>query len=85
MTPGLKTTEFYLAAIATFIGLLMTSGMFADGSTAMRIAGVAAMALASIGYSTSRGTAKSAASPTVQTAQGNIVNPPPPPASGDTP
>lgn len=73
MKPGWKTTEFALSTLAALVGALLTSGLWADGSTPMRIAGVASIVLASIGYSWSRGAAKSAAN-TSQIAGGDLVN-----------
>jgi len=58
--PGYKTTEFYLSAFATLIGLLFASGAIHDGgaTTADKIAGLAVAALATAGYSVSRGMTK---------------------------
>lgn len=58
MTPGFKTTEFWLSLAATILGALMSSGLLADGTTAMRIAGVVAIVLGTLGYTVSRGLAK---------------------------
>lgn len=55
---GWRTTEFWLSIAAATIGALATSGMFADGSTAMRVVGIAGMVLAALGYSVARGMAK---------------------------
>jgi hypothetical protein len=57
--PGYATTEFWLSLIANLVGALMASGMFADGSTVMRVAGVAAMVLATLGYQAARAWVKS--------------------------
>ena len=56
--PGWKTTEFWLSAAATVIGLLFASGAIAEGGQADRWLGLVASALASLGYSVSRGLAK---------------------------
>jgi|TARA_R110000824_G_scaffold213999_6_gene400261 hypothetical protein len=61
---GWKTTEFWLASVATIVGILYASGAISpDGVSGLEkgIAFVAA-ALASFGYSHSRGAAKAAAS-----------------------
>ena len=58
--PGFKTTEFYFTLIATLIGLLMASGVIEAGSVWDKAVGMAAMVLASMGYSTSRGKVKAA-------------------------
>ena len=57
--PGYATTEFWLSVAANLVGALMASGLFADGSTVMRVAGVAAMVLATLGYQVARAKVKS--------------------------
>jgi hypothetical protein len=59
--PGWKTTEFWLSKVAIILGALLASGLVADGSSTMRIAGMAAVVLSSFGYTISRGMAKSGA------------------------
>lgn len=56
--PGYKTTEFWLTFAAVIVGLALESGAF--GGTIMNGLGLAAAALASAGYSWSRGIAKKA-------------------------
>lgn len=56
--PGYKTTEFWLSTIAVLIGLAYGSGLVSEGSQADKIVGFIAAALASLGYSVSRGLAK---------------------------
>jgi hypothetical protein len=63
-----------LSTLAAFVGALLTSGLLADGSTPMRIAGMASIVLASIGYSWSRGAAKAAKAAGTQIAGGDLVN-----------
>ena len=58
-SPGYKTTEFWLSAVASVIGLLYGSGVIAAGGAADHWIGFAVAALASMGYSVSRGIAKS--------------------------
>jgi len=58
--PGWKTTEFWLATVAMFVGTLQASGAFADESGLAKALAVAAMALASLGYSVARGKVKAA-------------------------
>lgn len=58
---GWKTTEFWLASVATLVGILYASGVVSpDGASGLEkgVAFVAA-ALASLGYSHSRGKVKS--------------------------
>lgn len=58
---GWKTTEFWLASVATVIGVLYASGAIApDGAgTVEKAVAFIASALASLGYSHSRGKVKS--------------------------
>lgn len=56
--PGWKTTEFWATAAVSIIGLLMTSGVIQSGSSWDKAIGLAAAALASMGYSASRATVK---------------------------
>jgi hypothetical protein len=59
--PGYKTTEFWLSAAVAVIGLLMSSGVIQTGSNLDKIIGIAASALAALGYSISRGNTKAGA------------------------
>lgn len=59
--PGWQTTEFWLALAAKLLGALLATGVIGDGTYAMRIAGVAAAVLTSLGYSVSRAVVKAAA------------------------
>lgn len=56
--PGYKTTEFWLAVAASLVGFAVASGAFVDGGQIMRGLGLISAALASAGYSHSRGIAK---------------------------
>ena len=56
--PGYKTTEFWLSAAATLISLAFASGVISEGSQIEKVVGFIAAALASLGYSVSRGIAK---------------------------
>jgi len=57
--PGWKTTEFWLSAAVSLIGLLMASGVIEPGGAWDKIVGLASAALSSLGYSASRGQVKS--------------------------
>lgn len=57
---GIKTTEFWLSAIAMLVALLLSSGLFSEGSIWVQALGVIATALASLGYSYTRGRTKAA-------------------------
>jgi len=61
MKPGYKTTEFWLTALASILGLLFASGAIPTDSGLDRILGGLATALATVGYSVSRGIAKKGA------------------------
>lgn len=56
--PGYRTTEFWLSLAATMLGLLWASGLVSEGSTTDKVIGFAAMVLAQLGYTVSRGLAK---------------------------
>lgn len=60
MKPGFKTTEFWLSLAATLLAFLMSSGLFVDGSTTMKLLGMAAGVLATLGYTASRAIVKRA-------------------------
>jgi len=57
--PGYKTTEFWLTAAASIIGLLFASGIIPTDSAIDKMLGMAVVALGTLGYSVSRGIAKS--------------------------
>lgn len=57
--PGYKTTEFWLAFGAMVLGMAAASGAFTPESTVGKIVGLGISVLASLGYSWSRGLAKS--------------------------
>jgi hypothetical protein len=56
--PGYKTTEFYLAGVATLLGMLFASGVLGDGGTDLKIASLVASVLATLGYTVARTKAK---------------------------
>lgn len=56
--PGFKTSEFWMVVAANLVNAMLVSGLFGDGSTGMKILGVVAMTLSTLGYSVSRGLAK---------------------------
>ena len=57
--PGYKTTEFYLSTAATVLGLIFAAGIIPSAGPWAQIAGLAASVLGALGYSVSRGLAKS--------------------------
>ena len=58
MKPGWKTTEFWLAAIASLVALVIGSGAVVEGSTVGKAIALVAAALASMGYSQARASVK---------------------------
>jgi uncharacterized protein (DUF697 family) len=50
MRTGLRTTECWLAVAAQLLGTLLATGVLGQGTVAETIAGVAASALAALGY-----------------------------------
>ena len=71
MKPGYRTTEFWLTLAANILGSFLASGVIETDSQAMRICGVAAMILTSMGYSVSRGMAKGSTPPASGPAPGD--------------
>ena len=65
ITPGYKTTEFWLTVAAQVAGVLTVSGVFAPGSQAAQITALAVMVLAALGYSFNRSAVKTASLPTL--------------------
>jgi hypothetical protein len=62
MKPGWKTTEFILSTLTALLGVAIAGGFLdLEGVSALdKIAGLAAAALAAMGYSVSRGKVKAA-------------------------
>ncbi len=60
MKPGVKTSEFWLSLVAVLLGAFLASDLMPAGHWAVKVAGIAAAALAAFGYSVSRGNAKAA-------------------------
>jgi hypothetical protein len=58
MKPGWKTTEFWMSLAAAAMGATLASGVIPSESPWVKVLSVPAMALASLGYSYSRGKAK---------------------------
>lgn len=52
-TPGYKTTEFWFTLIANVVGALLTSGLVTNDHV-LKILGLAAMILSSLGYTAAR-------------------------------
>jgi len=58
--PGYKTTEFWLAAVASLGGLVMASGAVGEDSTIGKVVGLILTGLATMGYTASRSAVKKA-------------------------
>lgn len=60
--PGYKTTEFWITLLVTIISTLYASGVISPegGSPTAKVIAFIAAALASLGYTVSRGVAKKA-------------------------
>lgn len=61
--PGYRSTEFWLGLAAVLIGAFLASGILPSDHWAIKVCGILAVALASLGYSISRGQAKSGGPP----------------------
>lgn len=59
-TQGWKTSEFWLALLATLVGTLLASGALPSAGVAYTALGFISTVLASLGYSASRGKVKAA-------------------------
>ena len=59
--PGYKTTEFYLSAFASFVGMAISMGLVPTTGEWPRIAGLIVCLLSSLGYTAQRGIVKFAA------------------------
>jgi hypothetical protein len=57
--PGYRTTEFWITVAVVFLSLLMTSGLIGDASPVAKIIGLIVDTAAAMGYTYSRGLAKS--------------------------
>jgi len=55
---GWKTTEFWFSLVTAIVGGLLSSGIFPESSTSMKLLGLAAMILSGLGYTLSRTVAK---------------------------
>jgi hypothetical protein len=55
---GIKSTEFWLSLSAVIVGAFMASGIFPADHIAVKVAGIVATVLASLGYTWSRTQAK---------------------------
>ena len=58
VTPGYKSSEFWLTVASSAVGLAVASGAFPMESPTGKLMGLLMMILANLGYSVSRGMAK---------------------------
>ena len=56
--PGYKTTEFWMAAGATFVGLAIASGVIPETGVWPKVVGLVVAAFTAMGYTVSRGMVK---------------------------
>lgn len=61
VTPGVKTSEFWLHVLALTVAALLASDLIPAGSDALKIAGILASVLTSLGYSAVRTSVKNTA------------------------
>lgn len=60
MTPGYKTTEFWLSLLVVLLGAVAASGVLPQGGMAAQVVGGIMAILASMGYTASRTQVKKA-------------------------
>jgi hypothetical protein len=58
MTPGWRTTEFWLSLAAIVLGGMFSVDLIPQEGPYMKLAGLAVVVLSAFGYSVSRGVAK---------------------------
>lgn len=56
--PGYKTTEFWLSAVATIVGLVLASGIVPSNGPWVQVTGLITGVLGALGYTVSRGSVK---------------------------
>jgi uncharacterized membrane protein YeaQ/YmgE (transglycosylase-associated protein family) len=82
MTPGYKTTEFWMSLAAVLVGAVMASGVLdslGQDNAVVRIVGIIASVLGAFGYTAARGFVKAAAGNAVAAiAVANPTEPPKP-------
>lgn len=76
LSKGYKSTEFWLSTLAIIASLFVASGVLPDTHWAVKVAALIVSALASMGYSASRGAAKAAALAPVDPAIATGAEPP---------
>ena len=84
MKPGYKTSEFWLNFLVVIIGVLMASGLIADGGTVASIIGGGLSLLGSLGYTAGRVGVKKADSATAAYIKGKTEKLPSPNLSGES-
>jgi hypothetical protein len=73
MSPGYKTTEFWLTLLTTLMSALVATGLIGPDTQAAKVAATVTMVLASIGYTASRATVKKAHAPTITNTATSLV------------
>ena len=61
MKPGWKTTEFWLSLVAVLVGAVVASGVVPETGPWSQVIGIVSTVLGALGYSVTRGFAKTAA------------------------
>lgn len=74
MTPGYKTSEFWLSLLAMIIGSIFASGLVGEGGAVGEILGMSAVILGKLGYTVPRGLAKAKQATPVVVPAGSTVS-----------
>ena len=80
MKPGFKTTEWWMSMAVVIVGILITSGLFAEASALYKGLAFLGSTLAALGYTSARAVTKKAEalSEVVLSAEGLKKKKPPP-------
>ena len=79
--PGWKTTEYWLSAAATLLGLLVASEAIPEGSPWAKVVAMAISILAALGYTAARSVVKATEAKGKALVEIAKQNPPQPPAA----
>lgn len=80
VTPGWKTSEFWLSLVAALVGAVMASGIIPTGSVWVQVVGIVATILGALGYQVSRTSVKTSAHDAIEAIHTAAISAAVPPA-----